>query len=98
MKSLVVYFLSFSLLIAILAPSIGTLMELFDGEQIVMDFNEEEENYETTIEFAEKHFVNNNLQNDMSFLAFGKLHSFSKDDTCLILSNFKEVFLPPPKV
>ena len=86
-------------MIAILAPSIGSFFELVDGEQVVMDFSEEEENSEqNTFEFVEKHFVNNNLQSDLSFLGIEKSHTFCKKDIGLIISDTKEVSLPPPKV
>lgn len=86
-------------MLAILAPSICTLFEPVDGEQVVMDFSEEEENSEeNSFEFFEKHFVNNSLQSDLSFLEIGRLHTFCKKDLGLIISDTKEVSLPPPKV
>lgn len=99
LKSALIYFFSFSLLIAILAPSIIRFLELGEGEQIVMDFNEEDEsNEENTFEFAEKHFLTKNLQGDLAFLGIKKSLSSDKKDIDLIASNSIEVFLPPPKV
>ncbi|MDC6388019.1 hypothetical protein PP182_04970 [Maribacter sp. PR1] len=95
MKTFFIYLLSISLLVAILAPSILTVLELGDKSQIVMDLNEEEEKQETT-EFLETEFFLISYNHDFSFpipqnsLVFkNNIESFSSSNT--------EVSLPPPK-
>ncbi|UWX54820.1 hypothetical protein NYZ99_18925 [Maribacter litopenaei] len=99
MKSLLIYFLSFSLMVAILAPSIGTILELDKSGQWVMDVNEEEENNnQETSEFLEKQLIDNSLQADLGMLLLNKSLLFDKNRIEIITSNDIEVSLPPPKL
>jgi hypothetical protein len=98
LKLPLVYSFAIFLLVAILAPPVFALLEQGEGEQIVLDFSEEEENNEkNTFEFTEKHLVDN-LQSNLAFIRQGNMLSFDKNRTDLITSNTKEVSLPPPKV
>lgn len=98
MKLSLIYFFSIFLLVVISAPSVGAFLDLSEGEQIVLDFSEEEENKEkNTFEFTEKYLVDN-LQSNLAFIRKGNMLSSDKNRTNLITSNTKEVSLPPPKV
>lgn len=99
MKLSLIYFFSIFLLVAILAPPVGALLEQGEGEQYVLDFSEEEENNEkNTFEFTEKHLLANNYQRNLAFINKRNMLSFDKNRPDLITSKTKEVSLPPPKV
>lgn len=86
-------------MVAILAPSIGTILELDKSGQWVMDVNEEEENNnQETSEFLEKQLIDNSLQADLGMLLLNKSLLFDKNRIEIITSNDIEVSLPPPKL
>ena len=80
---------------AILAPSILTVLELGDKSQIVMDLNEEEEKQETK-EFLETEFFLISYSHDFTF-PIPKNSLVFKNNIERNSSNNIEVSLPPPK-
>lgn len=94
MKSILIVLVSFSLMVAILAPSITTLMELDVNNPVVMDLNDEEESQEAK-EFIGLAFLLNLkmdfYQVDKKSLAFSRTIGYH-------YSGDIEVSLPPPKL
>lgn len=95
MKSVSFYFLSFLLVVAILAPSVIVLVDTENKTELVIDFNEEEKKEEKK-ESKEKDFFSSFELDSLSDLNT----DFSKTSSFYIEKNYcfsTSIFLPPPE-
>lgn len=97
MKTAIAFFLTFSLTVAILAPSLNIILNL-DSNKIVLDLNEEEESSNQQIkEIKEKQLCVHSYKNDVAFFTLEQ-SLFRNSDIEINASNSVEVSIPPPKV
>lgn len=96
MKSFITVFLSTLLTVAILAPTVITLIKLENNSSLVMDFNEEENNKEEKKELNENDAFFHTWVSDMLPIE-NPLSHFTSTYIKSGYSNTIEVFLPPPE-
>ena len=96
MRSSIIVLLSFLLTVAIIAPSVITLMEIDSKKIMLIDFNEEENKKEEKKEIGEKDFLFYTSMDGLS-LSEAKSSVLAEIYSKSSYKNLLEVFLPPPE-
>jgi len=97
MKTITLFILSILLVVAILAPSVITLLDIENKTELVIDFNEEDNKKEEKKENKNKEFVSSADFDALSYLNF----DFSNKASFYLEKNYSfstSIVLPPPRI